>query len=334
MKLLSSIYNLIISARNYLYDRRYFAVYKSSLPVVSVGNLSVGGNGKTPLVMYLAETFQKLNFSPVILTRGYKGKETGPMQVTNKHSATDVGDEALMLSAKTDCPVVVARKRAEGAKYIEQNRLGNIIILDDGFQHRALARDLDLICAYVGDEKSLNAFRQGRLLPAGYFREDKKKALKRVDAVIFTSRSVSALNQMQLEELKAEIPANIKTFSSYLKAGGFCSESAIKDLRVQDCDAFCGLANPEVFFKSLEQLGFRIINKTVFRDHHNYSADVIDALVFKASGRPVICSEKDAVKIDLKRCPQIYVLKTSLTVDPEDQFYAMLEAAFAQPKSD
>lgn len=329
MSLFELPYWIISSIRNWLYDRNLLVQYQSKLPIICVGNLSAGGNGKTPLVLQIAQLLKVQGRNPVILSRGYGGSCRGPRNITGHDPASLVGDEPLLLLHRSGCPVVISRKRAEGAKLIEQKLLGDIIILDDGFQHRALNRDLDIICAYVGTDDSFHSFKSGALLPVGRFRETKKSGLKRTNAIIFNSRSLDALSEKTIHELKEQLPPNLKVFSSHLLIDQICSREGIfleKGLP-QLVDAFCGLAQPEAFFKSIESFGVKIKNKYCYKDHSGYSESEIAKIIKNSEGRAVLCSEKDAVKLDFDVAKSVFVVKTSLIVEPKKEFLELISQA-------
>ena len=187
LSLLSAIYNLLTKVRNLLYDKGILSSYKSNLKVISVGNISVGGTGKTPLVIYLSKILKDKGYKPVVLSRGYKGSIKGPHLITDTNTYHEVGDEPLLIKNLASVPVVIAKKRVKGAKIIEELKLGDIIILDDGFQHRALKRDLDIVCIDASSEESVSKFFTDKLMPAGRLRESRASGLKRANAVVFFS---------------------------------------------------------------------------------------------------------------------------------------------------
>ena len=170
---LSKLFQVGVEVRNYLFDVGLRKQAKSKLPVISIGNITVGGSGKTPVSALMVETLIELGKKPVLLSRGYGGSSKGPTLVKVETTAKLVGDEALMQARgfNFEIPVVISRKRSLGAKFIEENNLGDIIVLDDGFQHRMLSRDLDIVVLDISEKNFETRFKLGRMLPAGRFRE-------------------------------------------------------------------------------------------------------------------------------------------------------------------
>ncbi|MCB0339563.1 MAG: tetraacyldisaccharide 4'-kinase, partial [Bdellovibrionales bacterium] len=176
--------------RNWLFDNKVFSIYKSNLPVICVGNLSAGGNGKTPLVRMIVSELQKIGMQPVVVSRGYGGKIKGPYKVSVSDTPIDVGDEALIY-AGDGVPTVIGRSRVAAVKFVESNKVGNVVVLDDGFQHRWLARDLNIVTVNCATDSDVEAFLVGHLLPLGRFRENRDRALSRADMIVFARRSLS-----------------------------------------------------------------------------------------------------------------------------------------------
>lgn len=328
MNVLDLPYAALMALRNAAYDRGLFSSYRSALPVICVGNLSVGGNGKTPLVLYLAGYLKKAGKGPVILSRGYGGRCLGPQLVTVRDSAMNVGDEPWMMYRKEICPVVIARQRAAGASFISENRIGETILLDDGFQHRALRRNLDIVCAYAGSTQAIARFKCDRLLPFGRLREQKGPALERAQAIMFTSRSTKRISAEVLRDLTRDIPRHLKVFSSYLNVQRIANSSGkiLSSTDTTQVDAFCALAQPEAFFTSIEELGFQIVNRHAFSDHAPVSSARLQKMLNDSAKRPLICTEKDAVKFDPAQYPNVFVVKTSLGIDQEAEFQNLISS--------
>ena len=187
---LSYLFRGLTNARNGLYDRGVLRGYRSKLPIVSIGNVTVGGNGKTPLCQFLASDLIQRGMRPVILSRGYGGTVRGPYRVKTTDSSHLVGDEPLLLASASDVPVYVSKSRVVGVQRIEEEGTGNVVILDDGFQHRALARDFDIVSIFVGSDEGIHSFLRGTLLPVGRFRaRTEKKALRRAQAIVLSERT-------------------------------------------------------------------------------------------------------------------------------------------------
>ena len=318
--LFSLLYSAITGFRNWLYDSKRKFIYQSKLPVASVGNLTVGGNAKTPLCIFLATELSKRDRRPVILSRGYGGKEKGPKLVNETDLPYQVGDEPYLLFRNANCPIVVSRDRVKGAKLIEDQNLGDVIILDDGLQHRRLARDVDIISVNVSTDQAVEKFLNPRLLPLGLFREDRDKALKRVDMVVFAERAAPQPGRKLDSRLFDLVPRRVQLYRSFLLSEGVVSSTTKEILERQDVFAFCGIANPEGFQRTLEKLGYTVKSFRIFRDHHVFTESELEELLVKAGQKPLVCTSKDLVKIPDKYLDKIYTLPVKLEVAPKDAF--------------
>lgn len=317
---LSILYGAVTAARNGRYDRNIAAVYRSPLPVISVGNITAGGTGKTPLVIYLAGFLKQNGYSPVILSRGYKGRLKGPYQVKAADRVEDCGDEPVLMASR-GLNVVIAKDRAEGAKFIEAGKLGTAIILDDGFQHRRVARDIDIVNIYSGTPEAVEAFRKGDLLPLGRFREDRDAALKRADIVIFSARQ-PVMEAAPPPELASLIPADKRVFQSCFKFGGISPLVPGGSEPEKKVAAVCAIANPHGFTETLRSAGYEVQGTRFFPDHYRFT--IGDILRIKAgfSGLPVVMTEKDAVRVrqllvDLKG---FFFVSGGTEIGPEGEF--------------
>lgn len=300
MKGLSLLYGMITRVRNALYDRGLLRSYTSSLPIISIGNLTAGGNGKTPLCLYLVEELRSRGRKPVILSRGYGGRFKGPYLVNPVDAPGDVGDEPLLMARTSKVPVVIARSRSQGARMIERDKLGDVIVLDDGFQHRALARDLDIVSMFAGSEEAVDSFVRGEILPLGRFREDRDAGMQRADLFVVSYRNVVPLGE-EMPVVDARIlslvPSGVTVFRA---AYDFLEVSSLQSgavIRPQKVHAFAGIANPQGFFKSLEKVGFVVEERHQFPDHYAFTEAKLAGLVDAHPGTLFVCTEKDAVKI-------------------------------------
>lgn len=296
------------------------------LPVVSIGNLTCGGNGKSPLCLYLSERLKTLGHKPVILSRGYGGTASGPHLVKVDDEVALVGDEPLFLARRSGSPVVISRRRASGSQFIARRALGGVILLDDGFQHRALSRVLNIVSVDVSNPETRAAFVSGKLLPYGRLREDRDLAISRVDAIVWAERRVMSELQPLDPQLSASIPASIPQFRSYLQAQGVFRVRTGEALTAKRVIAFCGLANPGAFFESLTTLGLELVTRHSFSDHYNYAKSDIRRMQEVSPGLPLVCSEKDAVKLRTDWGADIFELRTDTLVSPEAEFMAIVES--------
>jgi tetraacyldisaccharide 4'-kinase len=369
LRVISLLYRWLITLRNFMYDYHLFKVYKSRLPVICVGNLTAGGNGKTPLVLFLAQVFIEKGYTPVILSRGYGGRMKVPTTINENMKCSDVGDEPMMLfravkEKLTSASVVVARKRALGLRYIEEQKSGNIVILDDGFQHRRIKADHYVISINISTENDVVAFQKGHLLPSGRFREPKQQAFKRMrsqkDCFVAVKRggesgtektdTAQERNPVGNFHHMLEIPQDFKIFSSvfsgfYVTSFNGTQEPFYKhkplnsEISTSKVIAFSAIANPEGFYNGLESLGFSILEKFTFKDHTYFQESDFTSIIRgyykgEASDPFLVVTEKDAVKIN--ELPlrfreaekyffdRIYILRYRYNLIEKDEFLAFL----------
>ena len=272
-------YFYAVSLRNWLYDRGFLKTCSFRVPILCVGNLSVGGSGKTSLVRFLAKNLAEDSHTAVLL-RGYKRNTKGPVVVSCRGevraSWKEVGDEAYMLARLLEnVSVVVSEDRCLGAKLAVEELKAQLIILDDGFQHRRLKRDLDIVLLKERDLKD-------RLLPFGRLREP-LGGLKRAHAVVLTYQDLKEW------DFKIEKP----TFKLYRKNWRVVSEEGeVLDFKDKSFIAFCGLGDNEQFFKTLERLGIKPEERLSFPDHYHYEGFELQ------KGRLYITTLKDFFKLE------------------------------------
>jgi tetraacyldisaccharide 4'-kinase len=245
--------------------------YRARARIVCVGNLTAGGSGKTPVALAIGARLHARGRRIFFLTRGYGGSERGPVQVSPGHSAEQVGDEALLLARCA--PTIVARDRAEGATYADA-RGAEIIVMDDGHQNFALAKDLSLI---VVDGAS--GFGNTLMIPAGPLREPVAQGLARTDAVIVMNDGNPDLGNYKGPVLRGRLIAD----------GGI-----FRDQRVF---AFAGIGRPEKFVASLRSAGAIITGSQFFADHHPFRKGEIAALKAQAGGTRLVTTEKDFMRL-------------------------------------
>jgi len=327
----SVLYGGIVAARGALYDSGLLRAYSSKLPVISVGNVTAGGNGKTPLCLYIVDDLRSRGMKPVILSRGYGGSEKGPYRVQLSDSPSRVGDEPLLMAQAEVAPVYIARSRARGARQIESDQAGDVIVLDDGFQHRALARNVDIVSIFAGTPEAVEAFLAGRLLPEGLFREPRDRALRRASMFVVSERKVAESQEMLPpldERLLKILPAGTSVYRAYFEAVGVRWLDSGEQLAPQNIGAFAAIANPETFFDSLVRLGFALSERQVFADHHPFSQQELSELFARNPGLPLACTEKDAVKLSgmsAELRSRIAVLAVKLKVVPADAFVVQVQ---------
>ncbi len=291
--ILSYIYGAVVRIIVFFYKRGVLRRRRLDRPVISVGNLTVGGSGKTPVVMRLAQILREKNFKPVVLTRGYMDKGAA--------SSRRGSDEAVMLKeALPGVPVLVGPNRFQNAQDFLKNQAADIFILDDGFQHWRLARDLDIVIL-----DAVNPWGNGHLLPRGVLREP-LSALKRADIIAVTKTNLSGTGTV--EEIKARLavlcPDKMIVWARHQPMGLMDLRSdkveGLSFLRGKDICSFCGVGDPASFKKILTDLGARVKEHIAFMDHYSYNVQDIRRIgerCRKESIDTIVTTEKDAVKL-------------------------------------
>ena len=296
----SALFGLAVLLRRALYRSGVLRVERLPVPILIIGNLTVGGTGKTPLVLWTAECLRASGRRPGIILRGYGGTSTAPRAISPNDDAHVAGDEALLLARRSRCPVWTARNRAAaGRALLQAHPECDVIISDDGLQHYRLARDIEIA---VEDERGHG---NGFLLPAGPLREP---ASRLVDATVVNSRGHGGSR-----------PGTGPLFHMQLQAAGFENLHGhpvdIEHLRGKRLHALAGIGNPHRFFDLLHSLGLEFVPHP-FRDHHAFTAT---DLHFPDSDA-VLMTEKDAVKcgalIDDSLRDKYVMLRVAASLDP------------------
>lgn len=271
----SWLFYILTAMRRLAYRLRLFKSLKLPVPVIIVGNINVGGTGKTPFVIWLVQQLRQNGWYPGIISRGYGGNVIHTHQVTKDSLPQQVGDEPVLLVQRTGLPLYVGRKRTRAARHLLRDYPEcNLIISDDGLQHYALERDMEIVI--IDGER---IFGNGQLLPAGPLRETSTR-LEEVDAVVFNSGAPAAGGY-----LMHLVPDHLRK----LRAPEERME--LSELIGKRVHAVAGIGNPHRFFSQLEQLGL-VVEAHPFPDHHAYSADDFQF----AKDDIVLMTEKDAVK--------------------------------------
>jgi tetraacyldisaccharide 4'-kinase len=320
---LSFPYGAIAHLRARLYRQGVFKQRRLDARVISVGNLTVGGTGKTPMVMWIADRLLNEGKSVGILTRGYGGERVASVSNAGErdNAATEIrSDEVRMLKDRLGGSVSLG----VGADRFEQGqRLAKVgvkwFVLDDGFQHLRLARDVDIVLIDATDP-----FGGGHSLPAGRLREP-RTALRRADVIVITrSNHAPAVEAAIRRDSDAPIFYARTEFDSIR---GVWSERLNEDsARQRKLFAFCGIGNPSQFIADLRDWGFQVAGHQFFPDHHRYSqrdADEIEQAARAAGASSVICTEKDLSKlskIHWRTC-DLFVCRISLRIEREDDFW-------------
>jgi tetraacyldisaccharide 4'-kinase len=321
-----------VAVRQVGYRRGWFKIHRLSRPVVSIGNLTVGGTGKTPLVVCIANILLRRGWKPSILTRGYGRRSKVDMAVVAPGAgrsaiAREIGDEPVLLArALPDVPIVICADRWRGGQVAEERFKVNAHILDDGFQHLALARDVDLVA--LDTTQTLSDL---HLLPAGRQREP-LSALRRAQIVMLT-RTDSA-DPQYLEECVLNVHPAAKVFRSRTRlidcrdawTGETISPAEVCGDKVA---AFCALGNPGAFFADLRRWGLNLVAEHAFPDHHAYTGGEIQRLVASArtdGAAALLTTQKDAVKFSRDWIPQlpIWVCEIEAQILDADEFERVL----------
>jgi tetraacyldisaccharide 4'-kinase len=257
--------------------------FDAGVPVFCVGNYHLGGAGKTPTVLALADILRELDETPVVLSRGYGGRRRGPLMVDpDKHRAVDVGDEPLMLAAHV--PVVVARDRIDGVALARSQR-ASVILMDDGFQNPALAKDAALIV--IDSERGIG---NGRVFPAGPLRAPLAPQLARTSVLIVIGKGAAA----------KEVATAVTDAGKVVLAARLQPVSAVAEgLRGKRVFAFAGIGDPERFFRSLRASGIEVARQKAFADHHQFSQREVEALAAaaKSDDLTLVTTEKDLARL-------------------------------------
>jgi tetraacyldisaccharide 4'-kinase len=298
---LSGIFYLLVQLRFWLYKVGFFKIYISKIPVIVVGNITVGGTGKTPIVISMVKHFESQGKTVGVVSRGYKGNYLHKvLEVTSTTDPQECGDEPALIAQNTNAKIVVAKKRVEAVKHLTDNEKVDVIISDDGLQHYAMGRDIEIAVI-----DGVNRFGNGFLLPAGLLREPVKR-LKSVDIIINNGANLDGeLNC----EIKAESFVNIASEES----------QPLNYFKDKECYAVAGIGNPTKFFKLLDELGVRSKNKA-FVDHHRF---VAEDFAF-AEDYPIIMTSKDCVKCRHFATDQMWYL--SVHAELNSDFYQQLES--------
>ena len=311
MNPLTGLYGAATALRNTLYDRGALAARRLRQPVISVGNLSVGGSGKTPFVIALGELLKARGIRFDVLSRGYRRKSRGVLVVEAGGTVAEFGDEPLLIARRLDVPVIVGESRYEAGRVAEQKFHPQLHILDDGFQHRSLVRDFDIVLMTASDFDD-------RLLPSGRLREP-LSSLARADVIVLPGgRAVDhwALRQKPVWRIEREL----------------CLPNLPSAPVV-----FCGIARPEQFFAQVRAAGITPAAEIRFRDHHAYDVHDVQALIGACRDRQAggfLTTEKDAINLALNqhKLEPLAVAQLKLTLDDPTGVVDAILARIAKQK--
>ncbi len=320
---LTVLYRLTIKLRNYLFDKDFFHQTKVECKIISVGNLTVGGSGKTPLVIMLAKYFKTQNINVGVLSRGYGRNTKGYLLTSNEKeifsNVNEAGDEIILIANECKVSTAVSEKRVEGInKFLMDMPDLELVILDDAFQHRWIARDMDILIVEQKFLSNVNSTEQ-LLLPLGSMREP-FEAIERADVVLI-NRKFST---------KIEIPFRLKKYFENKKVFHCCykvtgifdvksnKKYSLKEFEGQHSLVVCGIAKPFSFLRVLQENNINVKNKLIFKDHKNYTLKEIENIrkeFYNTNSYSVLTTQKDAVKL----------MKFSKELDDIDIFYFRIE---------
>lgn len=324
IKIMSSrIYGVVQESWAWAHSVKLLHSEKVSIPVISVGAIAIGGSGKTPFTMFMADRLHRLGYKPVICSRGYKGSYTGRYRVVSDGMShqplvtPDVcGDEPYLMACRLKhVPVLVGRKRIDAVRASIELLNCDVAILDDGFQHLALRRDINLV---------LLDSRMDRMFPAGSLREP-FQALDRAD-IILLNGSPDHLPRKAMQHI-GEKPI----FSSQQQADclmkDFGSDELSTDLLIgRKVALVSAIANPRRFTDMAEKLGWIVTQHAIFDDHKSLSDEELSDLVIKTKDLPMVLTEKDWVKTPrwFRELPRSYALRIRVVIDDENKFFKLV----------
>ena len=330
---LSPLYGSIMKLRALLYHKRIFRTSRLDVPVISVGNLTMGGSGKTPMVLYLACFLKQRGYKPAIVSRGYRGTARGAVNIVSDGSAVlmnadQAGDEPTMMARRLGGVVVATGKtRSRVCRELINTFQCDIILLDDGFQHLGVERDIDLVLFDVTHFAG-----NSRVFPGGELREP-ISALKRSSAFVITGVIENSKERAdKCRELLLERFPDKRVFftqpcySSYHRYT--ISEDGIEKTTIPRADfpeklfGFSGIAQVDKFYQMLEHYGLRLAGKKIFRDHHLYQRSDMDELVRQAGdvgARGFLTTEKDMIKLSTRHHSPLPFFVPLLEYQPNEQ---------------
>lgn len=296
---LSWLFGLVVLLRKYLYQHGWFKSYRLNAPVIVVGNINVGGTGKTPLVIWLAEQLKLAGYQPGIISRGYGGSAQQVVEVLPDSNPLEAGDEAVLIATRTHCPVFVSADRVSAGQHLLKTYPQcNVIISDDGLQHYRIQRDVEIV---VYD--SVKGFGNGALLPAGPLRESKAR-LKTVDAIVSNGADGK-------ESLKCFTPIAMQLVATdFYNLVDTQKKSSAQALAQQTILAVAGIGNPQRFFDQLTDLGLQFESRA-YADHYIFQAKDFESI----NADVILMTEKDAVKCHAFAQPNFWVLPVSAQVN-------------------
>ncbi len=327
------LYTFIVFCRNKFYDWSWFRSCEVNAPVISVGNIQTGGTGKTPFVEYIVQNLLNRRYLPIILSRGYLRKNKEPLIVNQSNRSEigliDIGDEPYLLKENLPTvPLGIDHDRCRISKKLLQKYPDGVFVLDDGFQHRRLPRNIDIVLVDVTRWSFVPL-----LFPLTYMR-DVKSSLKRASIIVLTRIKHSLKKTRRLRHLF------ITKYQKPVFLGEFQLKSVMKIIDNQEISlskiagkkiaAFCGIGNPDQFFELIKDIGCHLCWEKSYPDHFVYKNSDIEEIIkksFSYGAEFIVTTQKDAVKIiDFldKLNTDIYYLKPEISINDEDKFWKLI----------
>jgi len=296
---LSVVFFVVSRLRFYCYKLGVLKAYRSTIPVIVLGNITVGGSGKTPIVIALCHYFEQQGKRVGVVSRGYGGKyEQDVLLVVDSTKSSECGDEPALIASETRAKVVVARKRSLAVQYLTEHNLADIIISDDGLQHYAMGRQIEIAVV-----DAVSGLGNGLLLPAGPLRELPSRLLS-VDIVISNGGDDEIASHLVAKQFMNVVTGEIKSLNGF---------------KATRCYGVAGIAKPERFFASLEALEIDVVQKP-FSDHHAFTSK---DLSFDEE-YPILMTSKDCVKCRSFATSQMWYL--AVNAELSHDFYQQLES--------
>jgi tetraacyldisaccharide 4'-kinase len=322
-------YSLVVKLRNFLYSKRWLEIHTADVPVISIGNITAGGTGKTPLVIWICRFLQNKNVPCAILTRGYKARGT------RDEGRGTIDEPAILAESCPQAKVIVNPNRVEAAAEAVSKFGAKVLIMDDGFQHRRLHRDLDIVTI-----DATRPFGYGKVLPAGLQREP-VDSLKRADVAVLTRCDQISESELSLivKELQLITPAMIIAKSMH---NPVCAKSTtgekitIEQLKDKKIFAFCGIGNPNAFLNTIKNTGANLVGSKIYNDHYLYTDSDIDDINRQANrlGADLILStQKDHTRYAIRNTqyeiPFAYLAIEIKFTSGEDKLKQLIEDTLA-----
>jgi tetraacyldisaccharide 4'-kinase len=323
-------YSLVAGLHNFLYSKRFLEIHTADVPVISIGNITAGGTGKTPLVIWICRFLQNKNVPCAILTRGYKTTQNLKLKTQNY-----VDEPAILTESCPQAKVIVNPNRAEAAAEAVDKFGAKALIMDDGFQHRRLHRDLDIVTI-----DATCPFGYGKVLPAGLLREP-VASLKRADAAVLTRCDQISESELSRIEKKLQLinPDMViaKSIHNPICAKTVTGEKiTIEQLKDKKIFAFCGIGNPDAFLNTIRNTGANLVGSKIYNDHYHYTNDCLADIYEQArylNADLILTTQKDytqyAIRNTQYEIPFAYLAVEIKFTSGEDKLKQLIEDALA-----